>query len=124
MTAQPPPPQRDLDQRTRRGLTYDDTRPGDVTIVRETLTPDHLVVAPVEEVRLHLGQESTGSVRRAGWARVTVEMERGECRLLIDDVLRHAWQGDFSDWRSRIAVGPRRSKVSVRELTVESLTPR
>jgi len=111
-----------------------------------------VVVAPVEEARLHIGraqlifdeqgfpqvpvpwptaldprkgraqaQESAGKDRRSRWTRVTVEIDRGECRLWIDRQLRHTWQDDFSDWRSRLAVGPRRSKVIVRELTVESL---
>jgi hypothetical protein len=43
--------------------------------------------------------------------------------LFVDDVLRHVWEDDFSDWRSRIAIGPRRSDVVIRELAIESLSP-
>jgi hypothetical protein len=52
---------------------------------------------------------------------ITVEIEPTEARLFVNGVLRHTWEGDFANWRSRIAVGPRRAQVVVRELEAASL---
>jgi hypothetical protein len=52
------------------------------------------------------------------WARVTIEIDERERRVLINGRLRHTWNGDFSGFRSRLTIGPRRSSVTVRALTV------
>jgi hypothetical protein len=71
------------------------------------------------------GDPHTGGAadaRDAGEATViTVEIEPAEARLFVNGVLRHRWEGHFADWRSRIAVGPRRAQVVVQELEVSSL---
>ncbi len=52
------------------------------------------------------------------WARVTIEVDERERRVLINGRLRHTWTGDFSGLRSRLAIGPRTSSVTVRALTI------
>ncbi|MBI2298229.1 MAG: hypothetical protein HYU66_04630, partial [Armatimonadetes bacterium] len=98
-----------------------------------------LVVQPLGELRLHLarlavamnddgtpqsttgerGTSHAGGWRPPGdWARVTLELDDRERRLYVDGVLRHTWPGDFEGYRTRVGVGPRRSAITVRELTV------
>jgi hypothetical protein len=55
------------------------------------------------------------------WARVTIEVDERERRVLINGRLRHTWAGDFSGLRSRLAIGPRKSSVTVRALAVSTL---
>jgi hypothetical protein len=52
------------------------------------------------------------------WARVTIEVDERERRVLINGRLRHTWAGDFSGLRSRLAIGPRTSSVTIRALTI------
>ncbi len=52
------------------------------------------------------------------WARVTIEVDERERRVLINGRLRHTWNGDFSAFRSRLTIGPRKSSVTVRALTI------
>jgi hypothetical protein len=54
-----------------------------------------------------------------GWTRVVLEIDAHECRLLTDGALRHSWQGEFAGQRSRIAIGPRQSAITVRSLTAD-----
>ncbi len=56
-----------------------------------------------------------------GWTRVTLEIESHECRLFIDGVRRHTWPGEVIVPRQRLAIGPRRSSVTLRALNVEPL---
>jgi hypothetical protein len=71
------------------------------------------------------GEPHTGGAADGGDAGaatvITVEIEPTEARLFVNGVLRHTWEGDFANWRSRIAVGPRRAQVVVRELEAASL---
>jgi hypothetical protein len=72
------------------------------------------------------GTPQGGAVQPVGdeeWARVTIEVDERERRLLINGRLRHTWAGDFSGLRSRLAIGPRQSSVTVRALSVD-LHPR
>jgi hypothetical protein len=52
------------------------------------------------------------------WARVTIEVDERVRRVLINGRLRHTWTGDFSGLRSRLAIGPRTSSVTIRALTI------
>jgi hypothetical protein len=53
------------------------------------------------------------------WARVTIEVDERERRVLINGRLCHTWAGDFSGLRSRLAIGPIQSSVTVRALSVD-----
>ena len=57
-------------------------------------------------------------IRAGDWARVSLEVSDREKRLFVDGHLRHTWQDDFADLRSRIGIGLRKSELSVRELKV------
>jgi hypothetical protein len=56
------------------------------------------------------------------WVRVTLEVDDRERRVFVDGTLRHAWQGDFAGMRSRLAIGPRKSAVTVKSLRIGPLT--
>jgi hypothetical protein len=58
-----------------------------------------------------------------GWTRITLEIRAQERRLFVNGALRHSWQGDFASRRSRIGIGLRRSEITLKELTVESMAP-
>jgi len=84
-------------------------------------TPAHWPT-PLEPRKGEPHADGAASSRDAGEATViTVEIEPTEARLFVNGVLRHTWEGDFGDWRNRIAVGPRRAQVVVRELEAASL---
>jgi len=53
------------------------------------------------------------------WTRVTLEIDSGARRILIDGRLRHSWSGEFGGLQSRLGFGPRTSGVTVRSLTVD-----
>jgi hypothetical protein len=52
---------------------------------------------------------------------VTIETVERERRLLVDGVLRHTWQDDFTALRGRIAIGVRKTSLTVRSLEVRPL---
>ena len=53
---------------------------------------------------------------------MTMDTDREEeRRVFVDGILRHTWRDDFSDVRSRIAIGLRKSSVTVRSLDVRPL---
>jgi hypothetical protein len=56
------------------------------------------------------------------WTRVTIELDDRERRLFVDGRLRHLWKGDFAGLRGRLAIGPRKSGVTVRSLSIEPLS--
>jgi hypothetical protein len=56
------------------------------------------------------------------WVRVTIEVDDRERRVFVDGTLRHTWQGDFAGMRSRLAIGPRKSAVTVKSLRIGPLT--
>src|SRR5262245_49422251 len=73
-----------------------------------------------------VGQRSSTSQRTRetacdDWARVTMDTDREERRVFVDGILRHTWRDDFSDVRSRIAIGVRKSSVTLRSLDVRPL---
>ena len=53
------------------------------------------------------------------WTRVTLENDARERRVFVNGELRHSWRGDYSELRSRVAVGLRRSALTMRELRIE-----
>jgi hypothetical protein len=55
---------------------------------------------------------------RDEWTRVTLETGERERRLFVDGVLRHTWQDDFTGLRGRIAIGVRKTSLTVRSLEV------
>ncbi len=58
---------------------------------------------------------------RGEWTRVTLETGERERRLFVDGVLRHTWQDDFTGLRGRIAIGVRKTSLTVRSLDVRPL---
>jgi hypothetical protein len=50
-----------------------------------------------------------------------MENDAHERRMFVNGELRHTWRGDYSGLRSRLAVGPRRTAVTVRELRIGKL---
>ncbi len=58
---------------------------------------------------------------RGEWTRVTLETSERERRLFVDGVLRHTWQDDFTGLRGRIAIGVRKTSLTVRSLEVRPL---
>jgi hypothetical protein len=92
----------------------------------------HAVIAPVRltfvvkslgEVRLHLGRTQRVFDEPASdeWTRLTVDIDPRAARLSINGVLRQTWKDDYSDWRHRVAIGPRRSTLIVQHLGAESV---
>jgi hypothetical protein len=55
------------------------------------------------------------------WTRVTVEIDGTEQRLFVDGRLRHSWNGNFDALRTRVALGPGKSDLTVRSLSIEPL---
>ena len=84
-----------------------------------------LRVSPLHELRLHLGRTQLvfDEEPQGEWAQVTVEIEPGEARFYVDGMMRQTRQDDFSDWRHRIAIAPRRSSIVVQQLEVSPLAP-
>jgi hypothetical protein len=58
------------------------------------------------------------------WARVTIEIDATEQRLFVDGRLRHSWNGQFAALRTRVALGPGKSGITVRSFSIEALNPR
>jgi hypothetical protein len=48
-------------------------------------------------------------------------LQRLQRRVLVNGRLRHTWQGDFAGLRSRLAIGPRRSALTVKSLRIGPL---
>jgi hypothetical protein len=55
------------------------------------------------------------------WVHVTIEIDERQRRVLVNGRLRHTWQGDFAGLRSRLAIGPRRSALTVKSLRIGPL---
>jgi len=53
------------------------------------------------------------------WTRVMIENDARERRVFVNGELRHTWRGDYNALRSRVAVGVRRSALTIRELRIE-----
>jgi len=65
--------------------------------------------------------EDAGAIASDQWARVVLEIDRHEKRLLVNGSLRHIWNDDFTGIRSRIGIGMRKSGLSVRAVKIERL---
>jgi hypothetical protein len=48
-----------------------------------------------------------------------LENDARERRVFVNGELRHTWRGDYSELRSRVAVGLRRAALTMRELRIE-----
>ena len=75
----------------------------------------------LESDKGHAHRNGPERPRASDWARVTMDTDRGERRVFVDGILRHTWRDDFSDVRSRIAIGVRKSSITVRSLDVRPL---
>lgn len=55
------------------------------------------------------------------WTRVTIEIGETAQRLFVNGRLVHTWNGEFTRFRSRLALGPSRSGLSVQTLSITEM---
>jgi hypothetical protein len=65
--------------------------------------------------------DSAAAIVDGQWVRVTIEVDNRERRVFVNGRLRHAWQGDFAGFRSRLAIGSRTAGVTVKLLQIGPL---
>jgi hypothetical protein len=55
------------------------------------------------------------------WVRIAIEVDDRERRVFVNDLLRHTWHGDFAGFRTRLAIAPTKSALTVASLRVLTL---